>query len=232
MYHIPGKEIAVADGLSRINGYPSKVATDDEATMASFAAEAIAGNHIGNQGTAGNSTEGESPPLSAPLSQDMSETIHAQGTEDWEKKWEKWIDDPWYSSVVEFKVTGAVSGEGILMDASQKIIEKKANNYVLVEADDGSAELAYRERSGKLSKCVHETEVYRIMFVLHELHGHFSDQITMRRCVGKYYWPTRHKDIFMFCRSCPMCQMIGPLRPTKGLLPVVSIQVSDVLAFD
>ena len=26
--------------------------------------------------------------------------------------------------------------------------------------------------------------------------------------------------------------MIGPLRPTKGLLPVVSLQVGDVLAFD
>lgn len=26
--------------------------------------------------------------------------------------------------------------------------------------------------------------------------------------------------------------MIGPLRPTKGLLPVVSLQVADVLAFD
>ena len=66
----------------------------------------------------------------------------------------------------------------------------------------------------------------------HNLHGHFTDQITMKRCLGKFYWPTRDKDIYEYCRSCPNCQMIGHLRPTTGLLPVVSLQVGDILALD
>ena len=113
--------------------------------------------------------------------------------------------------------TGAVSGDGPLMEAEPKVTEKKAQKFVLIEADAGKAGLAYRERSGKLSKCIHEPQVYRIMIVLHELHGHFSDQITMKRCIRKFFWPTRHKDIFILCRSCPMCQMIGLLgKPNLG----------------
>ena len=233
VYHVPGKDIAVADGLSRITGYPSKSATTEEAIMASFVAETVSGERL----TAGQLAEESPTPLSFPTPNPISPetTPHpsTSATQDWEKKWEEWLDDPWYATVVEFKVTGAVSGDGPLMEAERKVTERKAQKFVLIEADTGKPpELAYRERSGKLSKCVHEPQVYRVMVVLHELHGHFSDQITMKRCIGKFFWPTRHKDIFIFCRSCPMCQMIGPLRPTKGLLPVVSIQVGDVLAFD
>ena len=69
-----------------------------------------------------------------------------------------------------------------------------------------------REKSGKLSRFIHQDETMDAMNNLDNLHGHFADQITTRRCIGKLYWPTRHKDIFVYCRSCPMCQMIKPLR--------------------
>ena len=30
IYHVPGKDLAVADGLSRIEGYPSRIAIDED----------------------------------------------------------------------------------------------------------------------------------------------------------------------------------------------------------
>lgn len=44
---------------------------------------------------------------------------------------------------------------------------------------------------------------------LHAAHEYFTDQITFKRCIGRYYWPTRAKDTFEFCRSCPAGQGIG-----------------------
>ena len=35
-FHIPGKDLAVADGLLRMAGYPSLSASNDESTVASF----------------------------------------------------------------------------------------------------------------------------------------------------------------------------------------------------
>ncbi len=54
-------------------------------------------------------------------------------------------------------------------------------------------ELAYVERSGQWSRCIHESEVPEALKLLHNIHGHFSDQITIMRCIGKFFWPSRHK---------------------------------------
>lgn len=70
------------------------------------------------------------------------------------------------------------------------------------------------------------------MFLLHDVHGHFSKDITFRRTIGRFFWPTRHTDIEKFCRSCPQCQMLGPLKPTQGHLPVVSLQPLDIMGID
>ena len=37
-------------------------------------------------------------------------------------------------------------------------------------------ELAYVERSGQWSRCIHESEVLQALKLLHNVHGHFSDQ--------------------------------------------------------
>lgn len=185
-------------------GYPSRRATKEESTMMSFMAE---GNETGDFTMAGR-------------------------LDDVSLLWEKWLEDPWYGPVVESKIFGVSNSQGALSEVASKITKKQAERYVLVENSGTNGQLAFRERSGKLAKCLHEHETADIMGKLHNLHGHFADQITIRRYIGKFYWPTRHRDIFEYCRSCPMCQMTGPLRPTKGLLPVVSIQVGDILAID
>lgn len=244
VYHVPGKDLAIADGLSRIEGYPSRMATDEESTMASFVAEgetehqATAGRHIGPSGETRSDENLETAHMqdaqcpSARSDNQDNEDLGGESRAAWEMKWEEWLDDPWYMQVVEYHKTGVSKTESILAETEHKITKRKAKRFILIEHDDDTCELAYRESSGKLSRCIHQGQVFGTMEILHNLHGHFSDQITLKRCVGKFYWPTRYKDIYAFCRSCPNCQMIGPLRPTKGLLPVVSLQVGDILAFD
>ena len=105
-------------------------------------------------------------------------------------------------------MTGAVKDEGVLNDASRKIIEKKANKFILVDPDNGKTELTYRERSEKLFKYIHEPQVYKVMVVLHEMHGHFSDQITIKRCI-----------------CCPAAS-VGPIRLNAGCLPTAPFHSS------
>ena len=93
-------------------------------------------------------------------------------------------------------------------------------------------ELAYIEWSGQRARYLHKSELPDALRLLHNIHGHFSDQIITKRCVGKFSWPTRHKDIKYFCRTCPQCQMLGPLRPSQGLLPIVQLQPWDCFGTD
>jgi len=50
--------------------------------------------------------------------------------------------------------------------------------------------------------------------------------------VGRYFWPTRVKDIYYYCRTCINCQLVGPLRPSAGLLPIIQLQPLDMLGID
>ena len=114
--------------------------------------------------------------------------------------------------------------KGILAEVEKTIMAKKATRFVMIDDFPERNELAYIERSGQWARCLHKSELPDALRLLHNIHGHFSDQITTKRCVGKFYWPTRHKDIKYFCRTCPQCQMLGPLRPSQGLLPIVQLQ--------
>jgi len=111
---------------------------------------------------------------------------------------------------------------------------REARQYSFLETNSGSrqAVLIRRERDGTLAKCLLEEEVKGILEELHDLHGHFSSQYLFRKCNGKWFWPTRRHDIEFHCRSCFQCQMVGPLRPTGNLLPILQLQPFDMLGID
>jgi len=76
-------------------------------------------------------------------------------------------------------------------------------------------DLAYRERNDRLARCLHEKEVAATLVLLHNVHGHFSDGITLQRSIGNFFGPTRYKDVTEFCKTCTSCQMKDPLKPTQ-----------------
>ena len=89
IFHVPGKDITIADGLSRLTGYPSSSPTAHEVNDTAFMADDDVVDNDVMEG--GQSTEAN----------------------EWEIRWEEWLDDPWYADIIEAqgRQTGA---KGIL----------------------------------------------------------------------------------------------------------------------
>ena len=243
VFHVPGKDITIADGLSRLEGYPSAPPTQHEVNDTAFMADdqLMAGEpstHESQNLSDDQLMAGEPPTHESQhdLSEDQPtaggpRTDEQDDANEWEVKWQEWIDDPWYSAVVEYMVLHT-EAHGVLAEVENTIIRKRAEKFRLIDNYPEKNELAYVERNGQWARCLHESEVPQALKILHNVHGHFSDQITNKRCVGKYFWPSRNKDVKYFCRTCPQCQMLGPLRPSQGLLPIVQLQPWDCFGTD
>lgn len=65
---------------------------------------------------------------------------------------------------------------------------------------------------GRLRRCLEKREVGVVMRSLHEEYtgGHFASANTARKILDAgYWWPTIHKDVHQFVRSCDACQRTG-----------------------
>lgn len=182
--------------------------------------------------------------MKTPSSTDDASTVRDDSADEWlsdilresdgeQSQWEEWLTDPWYSSIVSVKLKMRPDN---LSAVAYRLAEKTARRFQLIQrAEDGPQPdncLAYRERNGTLAKHLKESEVRDAMNVIHDAHGHFAERITQARVIGLYYWPNRMTDIFAHCRSCFHCQMLGPLRPTRGLLPILHLQPWDLVWID
>lgn len=135
---------------------------------------------------------------------------------------------------MRYKLAGDVEPPTDLHPYSRTLRRKakrQATRYKLVENPDG-AQLVYVERNGQLSKCLRKTEITEALDVLHDVHGHFAHTPTLQKAIGLFYWPSHSADILWHCRSCHECQMLGPLRPSANLMPVMQLQPLDMLGLD
>jgi len=111
------------------------------------------------------------------------------------------MEDVWYQHVVEYLNMGEVKGLTTLKSSELRMIQNKAKHYALIERPPTVGrtttrkQLAFRERNGSLSQCLHPGQVKKALKLLHDVHGHFATDITMQRAIGRFYWPTRRKDV-------------------------------------
>ena len=111
-------------------------------------------------------------------------------------------------------------------------MKKTAARYVLMDSEE-TQKLLYRETTGELAKCVKGSEVYSILARYHDSHGHFAVEMTLRMLKGRYYWPTRSKDVAQYINSCDSCQRFGPLHPVKReLKTLLNLQPMDMIGID
>jgi transposase InsO family protein len=142
--------------------------------------------------------------------------------------WEEWLREPWYGDIVYYLFTGEIRGADTQLE--RRNLRRRALRFILVHQE--RRRLCYREKSGQLAQCCKVGEVPDVLHALHGVHAHYADEITKKLAVGRLYWPTRAKDISKYCRSCLSCQKLGPLRPSRGLLPIIQVQPLDVLGID
>ena len=134
----------------------------------------------------------------------------------------------WYRPVVEFRKTGQVVTPTVPAEFTIWVIRRAPRRIDHPHSDPPRPEgLGYGERNGKISRCIVKKDVDKTLEVLDEVHRHFSDSITTLHTIGVAWWPHRMYDIFRFYRNCIQCQILGPLRPSQGLLPILFLQPID-----
>ena len=145
------------------------------------------------------------------------------------REWEQYTVEEPYRKIVHYLTGGIPALKDQLQLGPNEIqsVIRQARKYRL---KDGR--LLYRERSGNYSKCALRSEVRQILAAAHDGHGHYAQAITLDHLVDQFYWPTRAKDVYQYCRTCDTCQQFGPRKRNAELRPIVRFQPMDLVGMD
>lgn len=139
--------------------------------------------------------------------------------------WDSYLSDDWYRPIIKLKKIGHVLASTVLEESTVRVIRHAAIRIVLIDNSSSDPprpnDRAYRERNGKLSRCVVKADINKTLRNLHEAHSHLSDRFIPFCAIGIAWWPQRMDDISEFCRTCIQCKVLGPLRHFQDLLPTV-----------
>jgi len=101
----------------------------------------------------------------------------------------------------------------------------------LPETESGHLSAAHR-CNGRRSWCVRESEVSKVLEWAYDCHGHYVGDLTVKRLIGYYYWPTLIKDTHAYCWSCQSCQLTGGRRPFQIPRHIIQLQPMDMIRID
>ena len=111
-----------------------------------------------------------------------------------------------------------------LNPTQRKRLVVRASQYTMVDKD-----LYHKGKDGVLRRVPIKEEIVEILQKMHEeaCGGHFSHDIMLRKILlTGFTWPSIHKDIHEWCKSCDACQkarrrhlQAGPLHPIVVFAP-------------
>ena len=160
-------------------------------------------------------------------------SLEAAAREIRKRKWREWMDSGFYRGILRVKLEGTGAKEELDLGRSEwRSLEKRARRYTMVKGRD--TRLFWREVDGQLVLCVLEEEVERVLRDVHDGHGHFAAGITAGHAHGKYFWPTRQRDIGRWVASCEACQRMthiqrcGEIRGIMQLAPMHMIGIDFI----
>lgn len=149
------------------------------------------------------------------------------------RKWQRWLDSGYYGQVVRLKMEGMRAVEEFKLALGKgelRALENKAKRYRMSEGQE--ARLYWQESDGQLAACVLEDEVERVLMNLHDGHGHLAAGITGGRAHGRFFWPTRQKDIGQWVSSCEPCQRMTKMQKSGQSRPILQFGPMDVVGMN
>ena len=147
------------------------------------------------------------------------------------RKWKRWIDSGYYGDIVRVKLHGIGARDELDLGQNEwKALDRRAGRYWMVEGRE--PRLYWKERDGQLALCVLEGEVEKVLRDLHDGHGHFATGITAGRAHGRYFWPTRQRDIARWVASCESCQRMSKNQRCGQLRPIIQFSPMDMIGMD
>ena len=162
---------------------------------------------------------------------DARESLEAAAREMKRRKWRKWMDSGFYGGIMRVKLEGTGAKEELDLGRSERrSLDQRARRYTMVEGRE--TRLFWREVDGQLALCVLEEEVERVLRDLHDGHGHFAAGITAGRAQGKYFWPTRQKDIGRWIASCEPCQRMARIQRCGEIRGIMQFSPMDMVGMD
>jgi hypothetical protein len=137
---------------------------------------------------------------------------------------------PWYADIVNYLVTKTFPGE--LTRFEKDKIKKDSRFYVWDEPY-----LWKHCPDQVIRRCVPQQEFQSVLQFCHSSScgGHFGHKRTYRKILEcGLFWPTLMKDSYIFCKSCPRCQMTGNISSRNQMpqIPVLFCEIFDVWGLD
>ena len=146
-------------------------------------------------------------------------------------RWERWLQSEFYGDVVRVKLDrDKVREECDLGRSEWRALLNRAKRYMLVEGRE--VKLLWKEKDGQLALCVLEEDVERVLADLHDGHGHFAAGLTGGRAHGRFFWPTRQRDIGLWVRSCEPCQRMSKVQRSGDLRSILWFSPMDMVGMD
>ena len=137
---------------------------------------------------------------------------------------------PWFSDIVNYLVTGTIPKQW--NSHERKLFFSEVKNFFYDEPY-----LFKYCKDQVVRRCVANHEINKIISFCHDgfCGGHFSGKKTCSKILDcGFYWPTLHKDVLAYCKSCDSCQKLGSIskRNMMPLSPIFVVEIFDIWGID
>ncbi|CAN6472359.1 unnamed protein product [Victoria cruziana] len=137
---------------------------------------------------------------------------------------------PWYADYCNYLVTKQIPSHWSKNQREQFLSQVRYYYWDEPDLFKYCADQVFR-------RCVSEEEFQSLLKFCHAkaCGGHYSGKKTVAKVLQSgFFWPTLHKDAYMFCKQCLRCQQMGNIsqRDSMPMTPILVVDVFDVWGID
>ena len=133
--------------------------------------------------------------------------------------WERYQHSDWFWDIVAYLLSGKLPPEHQEQYTHAGNFRRKAPHFRL---DPVRRRLLYVYANGMTAPCVTEDEVAKLLFALHDRHGHFADGTLVKQLATYAWWPTRAKDVAQYVSTCLARAHFGVTKRSTAIPPILT----------